>query len=136
MARGSPTDHIKDFIDSIPDSSLTGAFGDNGTKVYGDIDYRLDMQGYTTAQEGRGIKFNLQVQVNYGCRKKSVAKLAPDSVACLLLPVDETWTPQEIRDAVKKTVTGWIVESDEPKLEEPVVAKSKPTGNKNKTRKR
>jgi hypothetical protein len=94
------------------------------------------MQGYTTAQEGRGIQFDLQVQVNYGCRKKSVAKLAPDSVAVLLLPVDETWTPRQIRDALKKTVTGWKVESDEGKLEEPVVAKSKPPGNKNKARKR
>jgi hypothetical protein len=39
------------------------------------------MQNITTPQEGTSIMFNLQVQVNKGCMQRSVAKLAPNSVA-------------------------------------------------------
>lgn len=72
---------MNDFIDSIPDSKLIGTFGSPGTKIYRNQDYRLDMQGYTTEKDGKSIKFNLQVQVNKGCTKKSVARIAPSSMA-------------------------------------------------------
>jgi hypothetical protein len=98
MPRGAPEDHIKEFIESIPDSKLIGTFGTPGTRIYHDTGYRLDMQSYSSETEGAGIRFNLQVQVNFGNPKKSVQKLAPGSVAWVLLPIDETWTAQMIRD--------------------------------------
>jgi hypothetical protein len=106
MPRGSPESHMHAFIDSIPDSKLIGTFGTPGTNIYRDIDYRLDMQSMTTPAEGECIKFNLQVQVNKGCRKRSVAMLAPGSIAWILLPVDETWSPDKIREELRKSVTG------------------------------
>lgn len=51
---------MNDLIDSIPDSKLIGTFGSPGTKIYRDLDYRLDMLSYTTEKDGKGIKFNLQ----------------------------------------------------------------------------
>lgn len=76
MPRSSPQDHMNDSIDSIPDSKPIGTFGSPGTKIYRDQDYRLDMEGYTTEKDGKGIKFNPQVQVDKGCTKKSVARIA------------------------------------------------------------
>jgi len=48
MPRGSPEDHIKDLIESTPDSKLTGTFGATGANVFSDTGYRLEVQNYTS----------------------------------------------------------------------------------------
>ncbi|EAT85423.2 hypothetical protein HBI56_135610 [Parastagonospora nodorum] len=139
MPRGSPENHIKEFIESIPDSKLTGTFGSPGANVFSDTGYRLDMQNYTSDDDNKeaGIRFNLQVQVNFGNPKRSVQKLAPGSVAWILLPVDDTWTPKMIRDELLKSVTGYRVDPPKEKKEK-VEDKPKPEHkhNPNKSRKR
>jgi hypothetical protein len=92
---------IKEWIDDIPDNKLDGAFGHRS--IYKDRDYRLDNQGETTHEPRM---FNLQVQVNRGCKGTTLARLAPYMVAFCLAPIDGSWTPKQIKDALKATVTG------------------------------
>ncbi|KAF2240509.1 hypothetical protein BU26DRAFT_398127, partial [Trematosphaeria pertusa] len=94
-------DAILEWIDDIPDSKLEGTFS---KKMHNNTEMRLDMQGYTTDMPGKPRCFNLQVQINRGCKNKSLAKLAPYSVAFTLVPCDETWTPAKIKAELKKTV--------------------------------
>lgn len=41
---GKNTKRVKEFIESIPDSKLTG-FASSGGLIFKDTDFRLDMQG-------------------------------------------------------------------------------------------
>lgn len=103
--RDSPKKKIKLWIDAIPDSRLAGAFAEKQT-IKEDNFFRLDCQGVTTSTPHR---FNLQVQVNFEVPDSSLAMLAPATVAWALVPAEYMWTPQEIKSALKSTVTGWNI---------------------------
>ena len=47
------------WIDEIPDSKLEGGIGSGS--IYKDENFRLDMQGFTTAKDGEPQKFNIQM---------------------------------------------------------------------------
>jgi hypothetical protein len=111
---------VIDFIDDIPDAKLTGGFV-RGT-IWSTDHCRFDSQGYTSNEPKH---FNLQVQVNKHCPRRSMQKLAPKTVAICLAPVDNPWTPAQIKEALKETVDVWVVET-------PQQAAKKSTGKKNK----
>lgn len=95
-------DVIYNFIEDIPDSKLEGGIGSD--YVHKDINLRLDNQGTFTRD---GVEYyNLQVQVNKGCKHRTLKKLAPDTVAICLAPIEEPWTGEQIRKALAATVTG------------------------------
>jgi hypothetical protein len=101
----STKDKIIDWIDEIPDEKLDGAYT-NGRPVFTDRSCRLDCQGVTTDEPKH---FNLQVQVNNQCPDTTMRKLKLRTVAFCLAPIVEPWTPEQIKDELKKTVTGWEV---------------------------
>jgi hypothetical protein len=48
--------------------------------------------------------YNLQVQINNQTRITSLKKAAPRTVAHVLVPTDDTWTPQQIKDALTNSI--------------------------------
>lgn len=86
-----------DFIDSIPDSRLTGDFSALGKTIYRDQNFRMDMQGMTTGSKA----YNVQIQVNKGTSIKTLKGFAPKSATTLIIPVDAGWTPDEVRAKFK-----------------------------------
>ncbi|KAH7385714.1 hypothetical protein BKA66DRAFT_569551 [Pyrenochaeta sp. MPI-SDFR-AT-0127] len=50
-----------------------------------------------------------RVQVNKGCKHTTLKSAAPKSFAFIEAPIDNPWTVQEIRDALKASVTGWPI---------------------------
>ncbi|KAK4118878.1 hypothetical protein N657DRAFT_637728 [Parathielavia appendiculata] len=89
---------LRDFIDNIPDHKLEN-FSDGPGTIHKDIDLRLDMQGITNNDE-----WNLQIQVNYGCKTTSLKPYAPDTVAGpVLVSRTAPLTPEEIRQIFKDT---------------------------------
>ncbi|KAM0259449.1 hypothetical protein ACHAQJ_003344 [Trichoderma viride] len=89
---GKASKSLKAFIDEIPDSSLTGLSTSPGT-IYSDTDFRLDMQGMTTAQE-----HNLQVQINKNTTISTLKKFAPKTVAGpVLVPSNSPSSAADIR---------------------------------------
>ncbi|KAF1840892.1 uncharacterized protein K460DRAFT_294471 [Cucurbitaria berberidis CBS 394.84] len=96
---------IQDWIDEVRDDKLDGAYV-VGRPLYTDRYCRLDVQGLTSDEPQQ---FNLQVQVNNGCPNTTMAKLKPWTVAFCLAPMDEPWTPAQIKEALKATVTGYKV---------------------------
>jgi hypothetical protein len=89
---GKATKLLKAFINGIPDHVLIG-ISTNPGKIWADTDFRLDMQGMTSAQQ-----HNLQVQINNGTTISTLKKFAPQTVAGpVLAPSDDSMTPAEIR---------------------------------------
>ncbi|KAM0124279.1 hypothetical protein ACHAP3_010486 [Botrytis cinerea] len=91
---GKNTKRAEDFIDEIPDSKLTD-FPTFGGTIYKNTDFRLDMQSMAT---GDPKKHNLQVQVS------KETKLAPKTVASLLVLQDDPPSAEAIKKALKATV--------------------------------
>ncbi|KAF2639847.1 hypothetical protein P280DRAFT_373553, partial [Massarina eburnea CBS 473.64] len=89
---------VRDWIDEIPDAKLEGGIS---RTVYFDRNLRLDLQGITTHHPRR---YNLQVQVNSGCTITNLARVAPRTMACALVPVDEDWSAKRIKNALKKSI--------------------------------
>ncbi|KAF2866813.1 hypothetical protein BDV95DRAFT_622804 [Massariosphaeria phaeospora] len=89
-------------------SKLEGGFG---YRVHNTTDARLDMQGYTTVkdEDEETRCFNLQVQINKSCKRKSLQRYAPGSFAVLLVPVHENWTAEQIKEGLIASVTGYVV---------------------------
>jgi hypothetical protein len=121
---------IKDWIDAIPDNKLDGTYVVE-RPAYTDKFCRLDCQSITSD----GTCFNLQVQVNMQCPDTTMAKLKSKSVAWCLAPIENQWTPQQVKNALKESVTGWPVypPRDTPKVEEEKKPE-KPVGNKKRPR--
>ncbi|KAF7955396.1 uncharacterized protein EAE97_000655 [Botrytis byssoidea] len=94
---GKNTKRAEDFIDDIPDSTLTG-FPTSGGTIYKDADFRLDMQGMTT---GDPKKHNLQVQVT---KVTTLKKAAPKTVASLLVLQDDPPSAETIKKELKISV--------------------------------
>jgi len=89
---GKATKALKEFIENIPDSKLTGFSTAAGT-IYKTTEFRLDMQGITTKKE-----FNLQIQANKEAHITSVKGLAPKTVAGpVLIGEKETVTAATVR---------------------------------------
>ncbi|CAZ82270.1 unnamed protein product [Tuber melanosporum] len=72
---GKANKALRDFINDIPDSKLTG-FPESGGTIYSDRDFRLDMQ-CKTSNGG----YNLQIQINKGTTITSLRSSAPRTVA-------------------------------------------------------
>ncbi|EAT91100.1 hypothetical protein SNOG_01451 [Parastagonospora nodorum SN15] len=85
---GKNTKFVAAFIDDISDSKLSG-FPSQATTIAKDQDFRLDMQG---------------VQINNQTRITSLKKAAPRTVAHVLVPTDDSWTPQQIKDALTNSI--------------------------------
>ncbi|KAL2206896.1 hypothetical protein CC79DRAFT_1398762 [Sarocladium strictum] len=89
---GKASKSLKAFISSIPDSALNRLPLEGGT-IYINTDFRLDMQGMTSAQE-----HNLQVQINKGTTISTLKKFAPQTVAGpVLVPSEDPWAAEDIR---------------------------------------
>jgi hypothetical protein len=120
MTRGKSLKvRIEDWIDEIPDSKLDGCYVED-RPAYIDRLCRLDCQGVTSDEPKH---FNMQVQVNNGCPDTTMRKLKPYTVAWCLVPIDNPWTAQQTKDALKATVTGDKVKP--PKVEKANKKKSK-----------
>jgi hypothetical protein len=130
LGGGSLKSKLIDWIDAIPDNKLDGAFV-TGRPVYIDQYCRLDLQNITAD----GLSFNLQVQVNSQCPDTTMSLLKPKSVAWCHAPIEDQWTPAQIKAFLKSTVTGREVKVLRVEPPPPVV-KAPPAGNKNKARKR
>ncbi|KAG0632899.1 hypothetical protein HOY80DRAFT_897391, partial [Tuber brumale] len=72
---GQAKKSLRDFINEIPNSKLTG-FRESTGMIYSDRNFRLDMQGKTT--DGR---YNLQVQINGGTTISTLQGFAAETVA-------------------------------------------------------
>jgi hypothetical protein len=112
---------IREWIDEIPDKKLDGTFVE-GRPIHIDRDCRFDVQGITTDEPKM---LNLQVQVNNGCERTTMAKLKPKSVAWCLAPIEDPWTPREIKDALMESVTGFEVRPPRQKKGEDTKGKGK-----------
>ncbi|ETS84909.1 hypothetical protein PFICI_02934 [Pestalotiopsis fici W106-1] len=89
---GKANKSLKEFINNIPDSVLEALPTAPG-KMYSDTNFRLDMQGMTTAGE-----HNLQVQVNNQTTISTLKKHAPKTVAGpVLVPKGNTTDAATIR---------------------------------------
>ena len=90
------------FIDSIPDSKLTGLPQNTSTTIFKDKNFRLDMQGVCRCMALLSLvlttvckqmtssspkQHNLQVQVNYQTTITSLQEFSPDSCAKVLAPM-------------------------------------------------
>lgn len=77
MRHGAANCQLKSFIDSIPAIRLENfAPSAMSNPIYSDMNFRLDMQGITSAGE-----FNLQVQVNRQTTIKSLRVARGNTVA-------------------------------------------------------
>ncbi|OCL02705.1 hypothetical protein AOQ84DRAFT_304172 [Glonium stellatum] len=85
---GQNTKRVHRWIDNIPDIKLEGGMGSN--TLYKTKDLRLDNQGV--------------LQVNCGCTITSLKRLAPGTIADCLVPTDDSWSAQQIRDALKESM--------------------------------
>lgn len=97
------------FIDDIPDSKLEGGMRERGTIWQDDHqNFRLDNQE-TIHRYGEPAVYNIQVQVNKQCTITSFVKgrVQGKTFAWILAPVDDPWSAQEIRDELKRSVTGF-----------------------------
>ena len=106
-----------DFIDDIPGLKLLGGFPGKPCTIHSDLNYRLDMQTITT---GPPKAWNLQIQANKGPKKRgkssrSSAHQAAEkgtrkagSIAMILVPVDDPWSPAEIKQALKAEVMNFF----------------------------
>ncbi|KAJ4386802.1 hypothetical protein N0V93_009700 [Gnomoniopsis smithogilvyi] len=91
---GKASSSLIEFIEDIPEDKLK-ALPTTHTKIYFNVDYRLDMQGMTTKKPQH---HNLQVQVNNGTTITTLKALAPVTVAgTTLVPSENPWTPAEIK---------------------------------------
>jgi hypothetical protein len=91
------------FIDSIPDSNLEGGIA-SATIYTNNKNFRLDNQGTRTAKDGKPACYNLQMQINDRPKLTSLEDASHASVAVVERPVMETWTAQEVKDALKKSL--------------------------------
>ncbi|KAK3897085.1 hypothetical protein C8A05DRAFT_20078 [Staphylotrichum tortipilum] len=90
---------VRNFIDYIPDSKLSG-FPNLPTTLYKDVDLRLDMQGITSNDE-----WNIQIQVNFGCKTTSLRPFAPTTVAGpALVSRTASLSLEEIRAILRATM--------------------------------
>ncbi|KAI8627876.1 hypothetical protein F5Y19DRAFT_477048 [Xylariaceae sp. FL1651] len=97
---GKVKNSLEKFIGNIPDSKLC-AFPTIPRKIHTDANYRLDMQGMTSAEPQ---KHNLQIQVNKDTPITTLAKAAPLTVAGpVLVPLDNPWTPDDIKAMFLRT---------------------------------
>jgi hypothetical protein len=102
MGAGNSKKWIRNWIDDIPDVKLEGGIRDRG-KIFSDRSLRVDCQ---ETLRGPNPQYNIQVQVNKGCVHTTVTLMYPDSVAMCLCPVNDPWSAEQIREALKASVTG------------------------------
>lgn len=109
---------IEWFIDDIPDCKLEG--GMSGGTIHSDENLRLDLQNACPsiadtqfrpclisvglAQQSEDIQST--VQVNNQCPIPSMRLMNLWTVAKCLAPVDNPWTAQQIKDALKASNQG------------------------------
>lgn len=99
----APNKHLIAFINSIPDSKLTG-LPRSGRTLTSDGTFRIDMQGMTS---DKPPKHNLQVQVNDKPSITSYAGVEGETVAGPVLcgSGKDEWTADKIRaELIKKIV--------------------------------
>lgn len=95
------------WIDEIPDSKLEGGIGSGS--IYKDENFRLDMQGFTTAKDGEPQKFNIQMQANKHAPVSSIRKLAPNTVAEVRITVMAPYTAVEIKSKLHESLTQYEI---------------------------
>ncbi|KAK5938761.1 hypothetical protein PMZ80_008953 [Knufia obscura] len=94
---------LKEFIEDLPDSKLTGLPTKPNTNIVKDKQtkwgFRLDMQCMTSGEPKR---HNLQVQLNNENKWGSATnKIKGMSVTdAVLVPYDDPWDPETIRQAL------------------------------------
>ncbi|RKU44771.1 hypothetical protein DL546_006444 [Coniochaeta pulveracea] len=89
------------FVENIPDNKLKGLAPNAvpGT-IHNDANFRLDLQGMTSNHD-----WNLQIQVNYGCKITSLRSVAPDTIAGpVIVNHKAPQTPAEIRALFKEKI--------------------------------
>ncbi|KAM4054418.1 hypothetical protein HRG_012463 [Hirsutella rhossiliensis] len=91
---GKASKALKTFIEGIPDNKLQD-ITDGEHTIFKDTDFRLDMQGKTS---GDPQSYNLQVQINNETTISTLKKEKGKTVSTALVPIDGTWSPQEIRN--------------------------------------
>ncbi|RSL47613.1 hypothetical protein CEP54_013304 [Fusarium duplospermum] len=90
---------LAEFIDDIPDDKLL-EFSDTPSQIYSQQNFRLDMQGKTTAGG-----WNLQIQVNSGAETRALRTLAPQTIAGpVLITLEADMTPEEIREEFRRKI--------------------------------
>jgi hypothetical protein len=99
---------IKQWLADLPESKLKGGIPDDDN-VCKDREMRLDCQRVVTMDDGNKY-FNLQVQVNNSWTHTTLAKLARNSVASCLAPVQNPWSARQIREALLESVTGSVLD--------------------------
>ncbi|KAM5540050.1 hypothetical protein V8D89_006190 [Ganoderma adspersum] len=94
---------LTDFITGIHDDKLKD-IGESQHTIVKDTDFRLDMQGMTTAQPNKKppvpSKYNLQVQINRQTKISTLKKHQPATVATYL--ADKKDDPATIRAGLLK----------------------------------
>jgi hypothetical protein len=105
MVSGNPVKWIRNWIDDIPDAKFEGGIRDRGN-IFKDRSLRVDCQETIRGPEPM---YNIQVQVNKGCVHTSVRLAYPDSVAMCICPVNNPWSAEQIREALKASVTGFAL---------------------------
>ncbi|KAI8654217.1 hypothetical protein NCS56_01378400 [Fusarium sp. Ph1] len=91
---------LDEFIDDIPDDKLQ-EFSDTPGPIYKERNFRLDLQGKTTAGG-----WNLQIQVNRRATTKNLRAVAPKTISGpVLVTLEANMTPeirQEFRNNIVK----------------------------------
>ncbi|KAI8652736.1 hypothetical protein NCS57_01338600 [Fusarium keratoplasticum] len=90
---------LAEFIEDIPDGKLL-EFSDTPGPIYKEQNFRLDLQGKTTAGG-----WNLQIQVNREAETKRLRALAPKTISGpVLVTLEANMTPEEIRQEFRNKV--------------------------------
>jgi hypothetical protein len=114
------------WIDDIPDSKLEGGIGSGS--IYKDANFRLDMQGLTTAKDGEPQKLNIQMQANKHAPVSSIRKLAPGTVAEVRITVMAPYTAADIKSKPHESLNQYekdYKEGEAAKIEARAAAKKK-----------
>ncbi|KAJ4138651.1 hypothetical protein NW768_002502 [Fusarium equiseti] len=107
--RESAKGELKSFIDNIPAIRLVNFPPSAASNpVHSDMNFRLDMQGITSAGE-----FNLQVQVNRQTKNKSLRAAASQTVAGPVLvspyyPMTAEEVREELHLILEATIQGFV----------------------------
>ncbi|KAH4039499.1 hypothetical protein HBI09_032820 [Parastagonospora nodorum] len=98
---------LTEWIEDIPDAKLEGGIRDRGT-MYSTRDLRIDCQ---ETVRGEKASYNIQVQVNKGCTHTTLKLVKGKTMAFCFAPVVDPWTAEQIRTALKKSVTGFVIKN-------------------------
>ncbi|KAK8034619.1 hypothetical protein PG993_009614 [Apiospora rasikravindrae] len=88
---------VTKFIDDIPDEKLQG-FRTSPGLIWRDVNFRLNMQGLTTAGE-----HNLQIQVNNATSVTTLKPLAPNTIAGPVFVAQSSVSTSAIKGSTAKS---------------------------------